>query len=192
MLLLVGVMCTEIGLIALLGLISVLRPRQLRDGSRLVREHPLRCLGVGLLACLAFVGVGVVSNSLGDGGKAVLLLPLFVAFLYWILFGMVFVAADVGDRVQSNVNTRSLGSGFASVLWGGVVLALIALLPIVGQGVIVLGVIVGLGAAVSLLFMKREKPAGVSPTISSAESARAGIAADRTSAAAPPISPPTA
>lgn len=146
-----------VGLLAVLFLVGVLRPQAVRRGSETVRTLPGRCLLVGLLSLLVCIAGLAVLKVLGPlAGLPSLALVL--AFGYWLLTGMAMLAHSIGERVQTVLMAKSLGSDAMAVVYGAVPLLAIGFLPGVGQVIQLVAIMIGLGGAISLLFAKSKPP----------------------------------
>jgi len=152
-LVLLVLVCVSIGLLALMALYSLLRPRTVRHGADLLRVNPGRALGTGALAALVVVGFLALSGAVPQAG------PVVVAFVVWALYlllsGLCMVTHEIGDRLQSSLQSRGAGSVVAAVLWGGLILGLVGFVPFVGQLVQLVTGVLGLGVAVQVLMADR-------------------------------------
>jgi len=146
-----------VGLLAVMFLFGVLRPQSVRRGSETVRTSPGRCLLVGLLTLLVCVGGFVVLKALGRPG-GVLSVALALVFAYWVLSGLAMLAHSIGERVQTALMAKSLGSDAMAVVYGAVPLLAVGFLPVVGQVIQLVAVVIGLGTAISTLFVKSKPP----------------------------------
>ncbi len=154
--LLVG-LSVGVGLLAVMFLFGVLRPQPVRRGSETVRTSPGRCLLVGLLTALVCIGGFAVFKALGKFG-GVLLMALALVFVYWLLSGLTMLAHSIGERVQTALMAKSLGSDAMAVVYGAVPLLAVGFLPVVGQVIQLVAITIGLGGAMSALFVKSKPP----------------------------------
>lgn len=154
----------SVGLLAVGFLFGVLRPQAVRRGSETVRTLPGRCLWIGLLALLV-CGAGLaVLKALGPAA----VLPALawgLMFGYWLLSGLAMLAHSIGERVQTALLAKSLGSDAVAVVYGAAPLLAIGFLPFVGQVIHLVAVMIGLGGAISVQFARREAKASPPPVI---------------------------
>ncbi len=154
----------SVGLLAVLFLLGVLCPQSVRRGSEIVRNAPGRCLLVGLLAFLICLAGFVVFKALGPlAGLPSLAWAL--VFGYWMLSGMAMLAHHIGERVQTALMARSLGSDAMAVVYGAVPLLAVGFLPGVGQLIQLVAVMIGLGGAISNLFRRSNPPQNQAGTV---------------------------
>jgi hypothetical protein len=146
-----------IGLLAVMFLFGVLRPQPVRRGSETVRTSPGRCLLVGLLTLLVCIGGFMVFRAMRKPG-AVLSVALALVFAYWILNGLTMLAHSIGERVQTALMAKSLGSDAMAVVYGAVPLLAVGFLPVLGQLIQLVVITIGLGGAMSVLFVKSKPP----------------------------------
>jgi hypothetical protein len=146
-----------VGLLAVMFLFGVLRPQPVRRGSETVRTSLGRCFLVGLLTLLVCVGGFAVFQALRKLG-VVPGLALALALAYWTLSGLAMLAHSIGERVQTALMAKSLGSDVMAVVYGAVPLLAVGFLPIVGQLIQLVAIVIGLGAAMSALFVKSKPP----------------------------------
>ena len=146
--------CGSVGLVTLMILYTVLRPQRVIQGGELFRQRPVRCLCAGILASVILLVVAGVANVLPGALKGLVFLALVLLYAHWAVSGLCMLAHDLGERLQSNLNVRSLGSSGMAVLYGGGVLMLAGFLPGLGQAVQFIALVSGLGAAVSRRFLK--------------------------------------
>lgn len=85
-------------------------------------------------------------------------LALVLAFGYWQLTGLAMLAHSIGERVQTALMAKSLGSDAMAVMYGAVPLLAIGFLPGVGQVIQLVAVMISLGAAISTLFQCSTPP----------------------------------
>jgi hypothetical protein len=155
-----------IGLLAVMFLFGVLRPQSVRRGSETVRTSPGRCFLVGLLTLLVCIGGFVLFKALGRLG-GVLAVALALVFAYWLLSGLAMLAHSIGERVQTALMAKSLGSDAMAVVYGAVPLLAVGFLPVVGQLIQLVAITTGLGAAMSALFAHRQAETQPPPPVPS-------------------------
>jgi hypothetical protein len=147
-----------VGSLAAALLFCVLRPQSVRRGSETVRTSPGRCWLVGLLTTLVCTGGFVLCKAMHRFG-ALPGVALALALAYGMLSGWAMVAHCVGERVQTALMAKSLGSDAMAVIYGAVPLLAVGFLPVVGQFIQLVAGLVGLGAAVSTWLVKSKPPA---------------------------------
>lgn len=150
--------CSSIGLVTLMILCTVLRPQRVIQGGELFRQRPVRCLCAGILASVIFLVIAGLANVLPGPLRPLVWLALVLVYAYWAVSGLCMLAYDLGERLQGNLNVRSLGSSGMAVLYGGGAIVLIGFLPALGQVVQFIAFVAGLGTAVSRRFLKPPVP----------------------------------
>jgi len=155
--LLLAVGVVELGLLAVLLLFSVLRPATVRRGGEVLRAHPLAGLLVGLLGLLVFFGWAALMEGFPEPIKGVLIIAVLFVYACLAIGGLGIVACDLGERLQTNLGLRGLGSTAAATLYGGGLIMLLALAPIVGQLLQLTILTLGLGAAMMTVYSGRRK-----------------------------------
>jgi len=153
------VVCTLLGLLAVCLIYSVLAPRRVELGSRLQRQDPRQSFSVGALVFVIYLLFAIISRELQPPKSLAVLvwLPLLCVFLYLLLTGLAMTAHSIGERIQSNLNSRSLGSTFLAVFYGGSVLLCLNFLPLLGQALIFVAGLISLGTAVRVLSVERSE-----------------------------------
>jgi hypothetical protein len=68
------------------------------------------------------------------------------------------LAHSIGERVQTALMAKSLGSDAMAVVYGAVPLLAVGFLPGVGQVIQIVAIMIGLGGAISALFARRAVP----------------------------------
>lgn len=149
LLVLLAAVGVAVGLLGVVFLVGVLQPHRVRGGSARVRQTPGRCLLIGLLTALVFGAGLAVMQALPKGVRELVGLAWSLGFVYLLLNGIAMLGHAIGERVQSAVMARSLGSDALAIVYGTVPLLAAGLLPGVGQAVQLVGILVGLGGAVS-------------------------------------------
>lgn len=139
-----GLLLLHVGILALLLLVSVLRPDALRRGSGRLRAHPVTSFFAGILVLVLFI---LCAKLLEAPLLNLLALPVVLGLILLMVSGIATVAFDCGDRILSNTAARSQGSSFMAVLAGGTLLILIGLVPFAGQTVQAVAALTGIGAA---------------------------------------------
>lgn len=152
------VLFVGLGLLAAAGLYAILRPEKLKLGSLLQRQAPFRTFGAGVLGIVILVGCVGLCENLPTPLRTAVLFPLMLVAAYVMLTGFAMAAHAVGEAVQSNIGSRSLGSSLCAVFYGGGLLLLLNLLPILGQVMMGLLVLLALGAGIRC-FRARPTPA---------------------------------
>lgn len=155
-LLVLAVACISIGLLAVLFLFGLLRPETVRRGSARVRTSPGRCLLIGVLGLVVCVIAGALLNAIPPAVRALPGLALVLVIAYLTVSGLSMLAHSIGERVQTAVMARSLGSDAMAVLYGGVLLLAIGMLPGLGQLIQLVAIMIGMGSAISTLFSRAE------------------------------------
>jgi hypothetical protein len=106
------------------------------------------------LVCLAGF---TLLKSLGPfGGLPSLALALVCG--YWLLVGLTILAHNIGERVQTALMSKSLGSDAMAVAYGAVLLLVVGFLPGVGQVIQLVAIMIGLGAVIHALFARPKPP----------------------------------
>ena len=146
--------CSSVGLVALMILYTVLRPQRVMQGGELFRQRPVRCFCAGIIASLIFLVIAGLANVLPGPLRPLVWLALVLVYANWCVSGLCMLAYDLGERLQSNLNVRSLGSSGMGVLYGGGAIVLVGFLPALGQVVQFIAFVSGLGTAVSRRFLK--------------------------------------
>ena len=146
--------CSSVGLVVLMILYTVLRPQRVMQGGELFRRRPVHCFCVGILASVIFLVIDGLANVLPGPLRPLVWLALVLVYAHWVVSGLCMLAYDLGERLQGNLNVRSLGSSGMAVLYGGSALTLVGFLPALGQVVQFIALVSGLGTAVSRRFLK--------------------------------------
>jgi hypothetical protein len=145
-----------VGIIAVLVLHALRRPEVVRRGAEDLRRHPVWSFVIGLLVVLICLGFVALLQVLPEPFQGVFGLLMLLISGYLLFSGLAMQAHLLGDRILSSLNSRQLGSVFASVTAGGGLLVLLSYAAFVGQLLQVLVLIQGLGAALRVrLFRKR-------------------------------------
>jgi hypothetical protein len=160
-----AILCLSIGLLAVVFLFSLMRTPTVRRGSIRMSAAPGRCLLIGLLVLVVGLGGFAVLKPLGPAGALPGLL-LALALVWCMVSGLSMVAHQIGERIQTAWLSRSLGSDPMAVLYGMILLLAVGFLPVIGQLVQLVALLVGLGSAVSGPFEKsaRTPPVPAQPT----------------------------
>ena len=109
------------------------------------------------------LGVVVLAAGLmllGGVPKPLAALPfvaLVLVLVYLVISGLSIVAHSIGERVQTALMARSLGTDAVAIVYGAVPLLAVGLLLGLGQLIQVVALLIGLGAAIGALFERREK-----------------------------------
>jgi len=141
----VAVLGMGIGLAALLVTYVALRPEAVRTHARDLTSRPVRHVSHGLLtAAIVLLAVLVLAPLPDHPVKGTLLLVLAVWTAGLAVRGLAAVAHELGDRVLASLASPRAGAAVANVAVGGVLLALIGLLPFVGWAALLLLVLWGL------------------------------------------------
>ncbi|MBT4822144.1 MAG: hypothetical protein HON70_40935, partial [Lentisphaerae bacterium] len=154
------VICVELGLLATCLLYAVLEPERVRAGSALQARSAFRSFGVGvLMVVILLLACGLISQ-MPDAISGLLAIPLLAAYTYVLIMGFTMVAHGVGDRIQSNTSSTTMGSSFFAVLYGGSILLLTNFVPFVGQLVLLIVALLAIGLGTrSVSQRRREKKA---------------------------------
>jgi len=148
-------LCVKVGVLSLLLLCAILRPQQVRGSAAALRERPVRSFLLGLLAVLLTVVLAMVFGRFPEPLQGVFLLVLLLVVVYVLINGLCAVVHEIGERIQSSLNMASVGSTFAAVLYGGLLLSLVGLLPAIGQVVVAVAGAMGIGAALETMCRRR-------------------------------------
>jgi len=153
---LVFMVCLQLGLLAVCLVYAVLDPRQVELGSRLQRQAPLKSFVVGVVAFVILLLLAAIFAKLHPPRElaALVWLPLLCVYAYLLVTGFAMTAHGIGERIQSNLNSRALGSSFLAVLYGGGVLLCVNFLLILGQVLLFVAGLISLGSAVRVLFVR--------------------------------------
>ena len=153
-LLLIG---TILGLPPILILLTALMPGFVERARAVMRDRPGRSFLLGILN-LGFFSVLMLLIDVGFGPIAFIgVLSVFVVLPICFVAGLWIAAGIVGERVWLQITSRS-GSMLGSVALGIVVLILSLLFPIVGLLVFLVLMTIGLGAAITALFRRKQQP----------------------------------
>ena len=163
LLILLAAVCIKVGLLALLLLVSVLRPGLLRNGGEIVRLRPVRCLVAGALGLLVFLAFTALLQHAPARMRALLGIAELLVFLALLITGLCVTVYELGDRLQSNLNARGIGSTSMAVLYGGGLFVLLGFLPGLGQLVEFTVAVLSLGAAILLLAAGKARSTPVPP-----------------------------
>ena len=147
----------SIGILALLFLFGVLRPQTVRCGSDRVRTAPGRCLWIGVLALVVLAGGVMLLGVLPKPLAALPFVAVVLFVLYLVISALSIVAHSIGERVQTALVARSLGTDAVAIVYGAVPLLAVGLLLGLGQLIQVVALLIGLGAAIGALFERRQK-----------------------------------
>jgi len=155
---LIGALCCEIGILAAAVVYAVLEPQKVQAGSRISSQSPARCFGKGaLLLVIVLLCLGLTSAA--PGLSVIFLLPV-IGAVYLLMTGFAMVSHGIGERLQSNMSSATIGSSAYAVLYGGGALLLINFLPFVGWALLFIACLVGLGASLDhWMTARREKRA---------------------------------
>jgi len=156
-----GVVLVGVGLLALLSIYGVARAQQVRRNGDRLRKHTLRGFLVGVLTASAAILLAMIAGILPEPLNGLCGLALVVTVAYMSIGGLCTVAHELGDGVLSNVNSRYVGSSFASILAGGALLGVCGFAVGVGQVLQLLALILGLGVFTSGLAAGRRAQAPV-------------------------------
>lgn len=155
------------GLIAslVIGLISAhFLPGQMQNQSEAIGRAPLQVFGWGILAAIIFIPLCIL---LGITILGIPLIPfLMLAYIYAGFVGLIACSLLLGKNLAAGLRLGSPGM-IGSLVIGIVVIALVRLIPVLGEIVTVIVVLLGFGAVVITRF-------GASPV-----SARAVKVADK-------------
>jgi len=152
---LVFAVCVEVGLLATALLYAVLEPERVRAGSALQAQSVFRSFGIGVLMAIILLLACALMDNMPGGIGGLLGVPLLAAYAYLFIMGFTMVAHCVGDRIQSNIASRTTGSSFFAVLYGGSILLLTNFVPVVGQLVLLVVLVLSLGAAMRSVGVRR-------------------------------------
>jgi hypothetical protein len=143
------VVCMQSGLLAAALIYAVLDPQRVQDGSRLQRQAPWQSFRTGVLALIVLLLFAFFFSHLHPPKVLALLVwvPLVFGLAYLLLIGFTMTAHGIGERIQSNLNSRAVGSTFMAVLFGGAVLLGVTFLPLFGLVLLVVAGLVSLGTA---------------------------------------------
>lgn len=148
--------CVELGLLALALLYAVLEPERVRTGSALQAQSVFRSFGVGILMAIILLLACALIGQMPEGLNGLIAVPLLAAYAYLFIMGFTMVAHCVGDRIQSNISSPTTGSSFFAVLYGGGILLLANFVPVVGQLVLLVVVVLSIGAAMRSISLRRQ------------------------------------
>lgn len=149
-------LCCKLGCLAAAVLYAVLEPQKVQSGSRICSRSPARCLGKGaLLLTIAFLCLGLTS-VIPPPLNVVFLLPV-IAATYLLMTGFAMITHGIGERLQSNMSSATIGSSAYAVLYGGSALLLINFLPVIGWALLFIASLVGLGAALDHYLAERRR-----------------------------------
>ena len=141
---------------ALLLLLFAASGREVLSTADDVRREPFRSFFVGLTAVLAIVLTGLLFSVFTNGlaGVPLLVLVVLVALLLK-LWGMVAVFYALGDWLTRRVLHRRMRPLSAATL-GLLVMGVVKFLPLVGVWTWTAATLIGIGAALSTKFGRRE------------------------------------
>jgi len=149
------------GLLALMLTYSVLKPQKVMLGTKIANQSPLRSFFLGILTFVIFLFFALIANVLPKNLAAFYALPIVLFFFYFVVTGLSMTGNCIGEKIQSNTSSCTLGSTFFAVLFGGGLLFAVNFLPFLGQLVLVVASILSLGLAVQVTFRKQKKPESV-------------------------------
>lgn len=133
-------------------LLTMVMPRPLASAARSIEWYPGRSLLVGVASVPLFVVLGVVlAVSVVGGPVLVLLVP---AYFGLALFGTVATAYFLGRRTLFATGRYRSGNAAAAIV-GAVLVAISALVPMVGTFLLCGLVLLGLGATVLAVLSRR-------------------------------------
>lgn len=130
-------------------LLGYLMPKQLEAQANAIQAQPLKVFGWGILACLLFVPIVItlVLTILG-----ILLIPLVVlAYVFAGLMGVIACSLFVGNEVSKRLQSTPMAM-LAVLALGIVVLAVVRLIPVIGEILTLLLWLMGFGVVLSTRF----------------------------------------
>jgi len=154
---LVLLLCVKLGFLGTALLYAVLEPERVRTGSSLQTQASSRSFGIGVLMGGILVLACAIVSKLPDGLNGFIAIPILGAYAYLLITGFTMVSQCVGDKIQSNTASRTAGSTFFAVLYGGGLLLLANFVPIIGQIVLLIVVILSIGTATRSVSLKRRE-----------------------------------
>jgi cytoskeletal protein CcmA (bactofilin family) len=166
----VGWIFASAAFVACSVLAAVLVPRPLSAAARMAEEAPGRSLLFGLASVPAIVVLSVVLVVSIVG--APLLLLLAPAYLALVFFGALVAAFFVGSKVVMVTGRYHAGNALAAVV-GALILAALTLIPVVGDLLLYVLVLIGTGAAILAVFARR-RPLATHPSYEAYVRDRAG------------------
>jgi hypothetical protein len=171
------------GVVLLALLLHLFFPRQVATARAALEERPLATLGFG---CLTAVAAVLLAGLLGI---TIILLPVSLAIVIgmagaWLL-GLTAIIVLVGQRLTGALNWRL--DAVASLLLGGLLVAVLFNVPIIGGLAWLVAGAMAVGAAVLTRFGTR--PAGPPGTLAGYWAPAGGPAAGAPAAGAPPPPP---
>jgi hypothetical protein len=137
----------KLGVLAFVLVYSVLRPQTILNGSRRLAKGFIKPFIIGVLFAIAYALLGKICSTLPVTIKHLVALALLVVFSLHFLIGGTVVCHLLGERIQANTNSRSRGSTFIAVLYGGIAILLLDMVPVMGQITSILIILLALGAA---------------------------------------------
>ncbi len=151
--------CWLIGLFGAIPLAVALQavfPRFLRRASGQLERSPWSSLIVGVLGVLICL---LAANLAGRAGLGRILGGLVLSGLTIVsVFGVAAAFRSLGGRMYFSMNSPRADLAFPSTLLGGVMLWLAALVPGLGQVVLIAAAAIGFGAGLVALLGKKEAP----------------------------------
>lgn len=143
-----------VGLLSLVTLYAVLRPRKVQAGARILRAHPARSLAMGVL--LGVIGLLLVNlaDRLPQALGGPLGLVVLAAYAWWLVAGLAMLCHELGERLQTNLGLGSTGVGLKAIAWGLLLVVLPVCIPFVGWAVQLFLALTAVGTAVSLFFVR--------------------------------------
>lgn len=139
----------KLGFMGLILLYSVLRPQHVIRGSEVLGKRYLRSFFVGLLILIVYVLLLGGTLALPNPFRGISFLIMINIFFLQAVVGFCMVSHFVGERIQANLGSGSIGSSFIAVLWGAAILLLIDLVPLLGWLVSFLVLVLSLGTAIT-------------------------------------------
>lgn len=146
--------CLKIGWLALTLLYSVLRPQKVIKGSQSLAQNYSKSLFIGLLLLIFYLLLIKMCRLAPASYRYILLIPVFLALLSHILIGFSMISHALGERIQANINSHTLGSTFFAVLYGALIILLLDFVPLLGHIVTFIIILIGMGVAVTEVFRK--------------------------------------
>mgnify|MGYP006295500907 CR=1 FL=1 len=155
----------EIGLLSLVILAVILRPATIRAGTEELRTRPVRTFLAGVLAMIVLTLAAILLSHLPEASRPLLALLLAALFGFWAVCGGAMVCGEIGDRLQANVGAGTGGITAWSVFWGSVLIVTAGFVPILGQLVQLVVLLLALGAGISaeLGRLERKPVSGETP-----------------------------
>lgn len=147
--------CMKIGWLSIVSIYSLLRPQKTMKGSQVIGTRGIASFLIGLGVFVACVLIMALSKQFLGRRGIIISGPVILFLLYLLVSGGAVIYHFIGEKIQSNMNSSTIGSSFYAVIYGGILALLVDLIPVVGW--IVSFIIVAESVGIAFLMLVRRK-----------------------------------